>query len=344
MSTPAVLSRHDFHLSLPPYLAAAHAGRPLSLLLLAVASLTDWRQRLTPLACDGLLAHLEKLVLRRAPENALVGAWQYGQLALLLPDCPLWQGEELGLSLERDWADQPLPPALALHKLPLALDMGSACLPPAEGFELLRQAEAELLRRRGGSFGRLLRDGSSLLPQRELYLPLVSSYLAHHDPYLQRHGQMTAGFCRQAGAALGWSEEDLQQLELAAAFADLCMVETAGAALHKPGSLTAAEMARIQKHPRLAAETAARLNMPPAVVRAVAGHHERVDGAGYPAGLSGEEIARPASLLGCCSAYAAMLLPRPYRPALRPYRAKAEIAAAAGRQWPADIVRAVYIL
>ena len=71
-------------------------------------------------------------------------------------------------------------------------------------------------------------------------------------------------------------------------------------------------------------------------------HRERLDGSGYPRGLAGAAISRPARILGAADAYQAMREPRPYRPAREPGEAAAELRAEvrAGRL-DADAVEAV---
>ena len=91
-------------------------------------------------------------------------------------------------------------------------------------------------------------------------------------------------------------------------------------------------------------ETAQSLELPRGVSETVRFHHERLDGSGYPDGLRGSEIPLSASILSACGTYAAMLLPRPYRPARKPYRARAEMSAGVGSAWPRDVVREVVAL
>ena len=71
-------------------------------------------------------------------------------------------------------------------------------------------------------------------------------------------------------------------------------------------------------------------------------HRERLDGSGYPRGLAGAAISRPARILGAADAYQAMREPRPYRPARSPQDAAAELRSEvkAGR-YDADVVEAV---
>ncbi|MDO4731912.1 MAG: HD domain-containing phosphohydrolase, partial [Bacillota bacterium] len=173
----------------------------------------------------------------------------------------------------------------------------------------------------------------------EACLRLAESYLLHGDPYLKRHGRMTGGYARQVGEKLGLSPEQLEELEIAAAFADISMKEAAGGCLEKPGCLSFGEYRRVSRHPIFAAELCRSLSLSAGICETVLCHHEALDGSGYPEGRQGEEIPLSASILGACGAFSAMLLPRPYRPARKLYAARAALSRGAGQRWPAAVVR-----
>ena len=77
------------------------------------------------------------------------------------------------------------------------------------------------------------------------------------------------------------------------------------------------------------------------VGRIVRSCHERVDGAGYPDGLAGEEIPLIARIECCCDAYSAMTTDRPYRKARSSEAALEELRACAGTQFDPVVVEAV---
>jgi len=68
--------------------------------------------------------------------------------------------------------------------------------------------------------------------------------------------------------------------------------------------------------------------------------HERVDGDGYPDGLTGEEIPLGARVIGVCAAFDAMVSPRPYRAAMDVSAALAELRRCTGTQFDAAVVEA----
>lgn len=339
-------TRHYLHLALPEYAARAAAHCPLSLLLLQVRDFPLWQGQLTPLAADRLLSVAGNVLERHLPAEALAARWDNASFALLVPNCPAWQADEIGETLRHALRHTPLPAILTGQNLEPDFNYGAASLPPHEPGALIREAEEQLARAEGGVFTRLLRREQTSVDQAaaEVYIHLAESFLAHGDAYLRRHGQMTVGYALTVGRRLGMDSGQLAELALAAAFADLAMPEAAGAALNKPGALTLSEFNRIKKHPLFAARLCRGLHLSEGVISSVLYHHEAVDGSGYPEALRGAAIPLAASVLGACGAYAAMLLPRPYRPARKRYQAKAEIAEAAGRLWPAACVREILCL
>ena len=110
--------------------------------------------------------------------------------------------------------------------------------------------------------------------------------------------------------------------------------------LSKPGPLTPDELDEIRKHPiegeRLIAEA-----VDPGVAEVVRTHHERWDGAGYPAGLRGAEIPLAARVVAVADAYLAMCEERPYRSRLSRDQAVEELVENAGTQFDPRCVDAL---
>jgi DNA-binding CsgD family transcriptional regulator len=108
---------------------------------------------------------------------------------------------------------------------------------------------------------------------------------------------------------------------------DLGRLGVSNAIWDKPGPLGAGEWERVRMHPYIT-ERMLHQSESLAPLGAIAvQHRERLDGTGYPRGLSGAAIARPARILGAADAYQAMREPRPHRPALAPGEAAAELHA-----------------
>ena len=110
--------------------------------------------------------------------------------------------------------------------------------------------------------------------------------------------------------------------------------------LVKPTRLSELEFALVRTHSTAAEQILRNIPFPWTIADAVVQHHERLDGSGYPAGLSGGEIGRMARILAVADTVEAMATHRPYRPAHPIERALDEIVAHRGTRYDADVVDA----
>ena len=335
-----LLSRHQLHIILPELAAEARPTKPLSLLLLKLRDFQLWQNSLTPLAADHLLKISADIIRQNAPRTATCARWSDSIFALLLPATPIWQAETLAENIRETAAQTQMPAIFEYQGMSLDFCYGVAASPPTEYSRLAAGAEEQLRHDEGGVFAELMLCSPPLpdTPTLNAYIHLASRYLGSGDPYLRRHHQLTEAYALEIARRLSLSEAAITELKTAAALADIAMTEAAGAALHKPGPLTLAEYRRIQKHPVLAAQLCESLFLPDSVTDIVRYHHEHIDGSGYPQGLEGAAIPFMASILGAASSFAAMLLPRPYRPAKKIFAAK---AAMKSDHWPEPVLRAL---
>lgn len=98
------------------------------------------------------------------------------------------------------------------------------------------------------------------------------------------------------------------------------------------------ERAEVQCHPVVGVRILGELKLANRYLPAIRHHHERIDGAGYPDGLTGQAIPLDARLMAIADAYDAMTSHRPYRPALPVERALEILAENAGPQWDEELV------
>ncbi len=110
--------------------------------------------------------------------------------------------------------------------------------------------------------------------------------------------------------------------------------------LTKPGKLSKIEVAMIQDHPRVAFDILKNVEFDWPIARIVVQHHERLDGSGYPDGISGEDILLEARILAVADVVEAMCTDRPYRPALKTEAALAELDRGDGTLYDSEVVRA----
>jgi putative nucleotidyltransferase with HDIG domain len=143
-----------------------------------------------------------------------------------------------------------------------------------------------------------------------LVLGEIVSAFEKADPYRAGYSSRTARIATQLAAPLGL---DPERLALAARVHDIGMLAVPVAEQHAEGKPDRASQHLIRVHPTLGARWIERLGAERAVVAAVAAHHERFDGGGYPGGLKGDEIPPLARALGTAQSIAAMSAARPWR-------------------------------
>jgi putative two-component system response regulator len=136
------------------------------------------------------------------------------------------------------------------------------------------------------------------------------------DPTTSGHCERLAGHAVALGKALGLSEMDLQALHRGGYLHDVGKVGVPDAVLLKPGPLTPAEFELMKKHTDIGDALCAPLQSLRSVRPIVRCHHERLDGSGYPQGLSGDEVPLLAQVVGICDVYDALTTSRPYRSAM----------------------------
>jgi HD-GYP domain-containing protein (c-di-GMP phosphodiesterase class II) len=173
-------------------------------------------------------------------------------------------------------------------------------------------------------------------------LRAIANFVDLKSPYTLGHAAAVAELAAAAGSVLGLDPGEQETLRRAGLVHDLGRLGVSNAIWDKPGPLGAGEWERIRFHPYLT-ERMLRFSPALAPLGAIAlQHRERLDGSGYPRGLVGGAIARPARILGAADAYQAMREPRPYRSAREADEAAAELRAEvkAGRL-DSDAVEAV---
>jgi len=138
--------------------------------------------------------------------------------------------------------------------------------------------------------------------------------------------------------AVGMDAERRRVLALAGALHDVGKVAVPDRVLRKPGKLTREEYAIMRHHVSFGVAILRGVIDDPLVIDAVAHHHERWDGQGYPGGLSGEQASLLGRIMQIADAVSAMLLDRPYRQGLPWARVTAELRHGAGRQFDPALV------
>ena len=164
--------------------------------------------------------------------------------------------------------------------------------------------------------------------------------LEMRDPYTAGHQSRVALISRAIGEEMGLSSDQILGLYMAALVHDIGKISIPSQFLTKPGRLSKPEMNMIRCHPKDGYEILKDIPFPWPVARFVMQHHERMDGSGYPLGLSGEEIRMEARILAVADVVEAMASDRPYRPSLGLPIALAEISKNSGKFYDPKVASA----
>src|SRR4029078_4739976 len=146
-------------------------------------------------------------------------------------------------------------------------------------------------------------------------LASIARALEERDHTL-RHGDRVAALAEPVALELGWDRERIRSLRWAAPLHDVGKVKIRPQLLGKAGPLTLEELAEIRRHPAAGARLVSPLRKFHDALPYVLFHHERWDGYGYPAGLSGRRIPVEARILAIADAFDAVISPPPSRRAL----------------------------
>jgi HD-GYP domain-containing protein (c-di-GMP phosphodiesterase class II) len=170
-----------------------------------------------------------------------------------------------------------------------------------------------------------------------LDLPAWGRYMSDREGYDSEHAARIAMIARKLGQAAGLPPDVLDTLSQAGYLHDVGE-EDLFPMLDKPSPLTPAERDQLHEHPLLGERLAHDIGLPPEPALWIRWHHERVDGTGYPDGLMGDAIPLPARVLAIAEAYEAITHRRPYREALEPDEAMAELQRLAGIAYDAHLI------
>jgi PAS domain S-box-containing protein/putative nucleotidyltransferase with HDIG domain len=160
------------------------------------------------------------------------------------------------------------------------------------------------------------------------------------DPYTAGHQQRVAELATAIAEEMGLPAEQVEGIRVAATLHDLGKIYVPAEILNKPGKITDVETSIIRVHPEVGHEILSAIDFPWPVASIVLQHHERLDGSGYPLGLSDGDILLESRILAVADVAEAMASHRPYRPALGIDRALEEINQNSGRLYDTSVVEA----
>ncbi|MEJ2724477.1 MAG: PAS domain S-box protein [Deltaproteobacteria bacterium] len=160
------------------------------------------------------------------------------------------------------------------------------------------------------------------------------------DPYTAGHQKRVSNLARAIAIQMGLSPDRAEGIRMAGNIHDIGKISVPAEILSKPGLLSEIEFSLIKTHTEIGYEILKGIEFPWDIAKVVLQHHERMDGSGYPLGLSGDEITREARILAVADVVEAMVSHRPYRPALGLEKAFEEISSKQGLMYDSLVVEA----
>lgn len=154
---------------------------------------------------------------------------------------------------------------------------------------------------------------------RELFLGsirMLAAAIDEKDPYTRGHSGRVAKYASIIGEALGLDAQELDRLRVSALLHDVGKIGVDDRVLKKPGKLTDEEFGLMKQHTIKGANIMRPVAQLNDVLPGIELHHERMDGGGYPYGLTGEQIPTMARIIAVADTLDAITTNRPYQSAM----------------------------
>jgi diguanylate cyclase (GGDEF)-like protein/putative nucleotidyltransferase with HDIG domain len=169
----------------------------------------------------------------------------------------------------------------------------------------------------------------------------LAAAIEARDNYTHEHSEQVVSLATDVAKLLGLPPAELDAVRHGALLHDVGKLAIPNEILHKPGPLTDAEWRVMAEHPVIGERILRRTPQLGHLAPIVRHEHERWDGRGYPDGLAGADIPIASRIILACDAYNAMITTRPYRDAMSPADAVAELRDKSGTQFDPQVVAAL---
>jgi putative nucleotidyltransferase with HDIG domain len=166
----------------------------------------------------------------------------------------------------------------------------------------------------------------------------VAKTVEMRDPYTAGHQRQVAQLAAAIAQEMGFSPARVEGMRVLGCLHDIGKIAIPAEILSKPGRISSMEFTLIKDHPRVGYEIIKDIDFPFPLAEGILQHHERLNGSGYPQGISGSDIILEARILGVADVVEAMAHHRPYRRSLGIGPALEEISRNRGILYDPEVV------
>ncbi|MBI4621567.1 MAG: response regulator [Desulfobacterales bacterium] len=185
-----------------------------------------------------------------------------------------------------------------------------------------------------------IQSTQKLIKAMESTIEAIATTVEMRDPYTAGHQRRVAGIVSAIAREMCLSEDQVHGISMAGIVHDIGKISVPAEILSRPGKLSKIEFDLIKMHPQAGYDILKDIEFPLPIAQTILQHHERMDGSGYPAGLSKDAILLEARIMSVADVVEAMASHRPYRPAIGLDGALEEISMNSGILYDADVVDA----
>lgn len=318
-------------------------GQPVSIIIVEVDQLKLFHDLYGHTTSDIVLQIVSNCIKTIVRESDLVGSYGEERFILILPETDSSGALQLARRILAAIRSREV--VVNSDRLSVGLSLGIASFPEhaVTKHDLLTQAVEALNEARmngGGTIrcaGRVELEPSAPAGEPFSVLQGLVRAVDAKDRYTQEHSNVVTDAALLLAQRLNLPEDTHRALYIAGQLHDIGKIAIPDSVLKKPGRLTPEEYEIMKQHVVVSEMILKGIPQPDGVLDAVAHHHERYDGQGYPYGKQGKAIPLLGRIMAIADAYSTMRIDRPYRKGLSWVQVRAEIEQGSGTQFDPEL-------
>lgn len=297
---------------------------PISIIIGDVNALKLTNDAFGHSAGDRLLKDMAERIRKACRKEDIVARWGGDEFIILLPKTDDAAADEICARIEKSCAE------VKTSNINFSISLGHDTKTSADQSidDVMKSAENYMYRKKSIE--------SSGARGKTIFTILLA--LHEKNPREQLHSQRVSELCGKIGRALGRPQREIDELELAGLLHDIGKISIDERVLNKKGVLTQKEWSEIKRHPEIGYRILSSSNDVSYIADYVLKHHERLDGKGYPNGITGKDIPLGSRILSVADSYDAMTGERPYKNRLGKKEAINQLRENSGTQFDPEIV------